>query len=64
MMNQKPVPILVNTLSVRLDQTTYFRLLTAARYQRRRLSDYVRLLLERIDQESERAPSRLRNEER
>jgi hypothetical protein len=42
-------PILVTTLSFRLDQTTYARLLGAAREQRRQLSDYMRLLLERIE---------------
>ena len=52
MMNPKSVPILVNTLSVRLDQPTYARLLAAARDQRRKLSDYVRLLLERTERES------------
>jgi hypothetical protein len=52
MKNTKPVPFLVTTLSVRLDETTYGRLLAAARQQRRRLSDYVRLLLERIERES------------
>jgi hypothetical protein len=52
MKNPKLVPILVTTLSVRLDQPTYARLLTAARYQRRKLSDYVRLLFERTERES------------
>jgi hypothetical protein len=52
MMNTKPVPFLIYTLSVRLDEMTYGRLLAAARDQRRRLSDYVRLLLERIERES------------
>ena len=51
-MKNPKVPIFVTTLSVRLDQPTYARLLAAARGERRQLSDYVRLLLERIERES------------
>jgi hypothetical protein len=50
-MKNPKVPFLVSTLSVRLEQPTYARLLAAARNQRRQLSDYVRLLLESIERE-------------
>jgi hypothetical protein len=49
MNRQKKPASLVNTLSVRLDDATFARLVAAARNQRRRLSDYVRLLIERIE---------------
>jgi hypothetical protein len=50
-MKNPKVPFLVSTLSVRVEQPTYARLLAAARNQRRQLSDYVRLLLESIERE-------------
>jgi hypothetical protein len=40
---------LLNTLSVRLDDATYAGLVAAANGQRRQLSDYVRLLIERAE---------------
>ena len=45
----KPTPkpaTLLNTVSVRVDDDTYARIVATARSERRRLSDYVRLLIE------------------
>ena len=45
---RKPATLL-NTLSLRLDDATFARLVAAARTDRRQLSDFVRLLLERAE---------------
>jgi uncharacterized protein (DUF1778 family) len=48
----KPMPkpaTLLNTLSLRVDDATYARIVAAAKRERRRLSDYIRLLIERAE---------------
>lgn len=44
--SRKPATLL-NTLSVRLDDATFARLVDASKRESRSLSDYVRLLVER-----------------
>jgi predicted DNA-binding protein len=47
---KKPATLL-NTLSVRLDDATFTRLNAAAERERRVLSEYVRMLIERTERE-------------
>jgi predicted transcriptional regulator len=51
MNNPKKKATLLTTLSVRLDDETFTRLVTAAKKQRRPLSEFVRLLLAHCDVE-------------
>jgi hypothetical protein len=50
MKNPKKVPFLVDTLSVRFPHEVFLRLVAASKRDRRTLSDYVRLLVERAEQ--------------
>ena len=50
-MKAKKTATLLNTLSVRLDDATFARLLAGAKCERRQLSEYVRLLIEGADSE-------------
>lgn len=52
---KKPATLLT-TLSVRLDDATFARLVAASQRERRTLSDYVRLLLERAEREHSARP--------
>jgi predicted DNA-binding protein len=47
MTRPKKTATLLTTLSVRLDDATFARLVAASQRERRTLSDYVRLLVER-----------------
>ena len=49
-MNQKKPRVLVDTLSIRFPHDVAARLAAAAERERRTLSDYVRLLVERAEQ--------------
>jgi hypothetical protein len=51
---RKPATLL-NTLSVRLDDATFARLVAASQRQRRSLSDYVRLLVDEQQRKQEHA---------
>jgi macrodomain Ter protein organizer (MatP/YcbG family) len=55
MKNAKKVPVLVHTLSCRLEHDMFTRLLAAANRDRRTLSDYVRLLVEEHERQQEHA---------
>ena len=47
---RKPATLLT-TLSVRLDDATFARLVAGANSQHRKLSDFVRMLIERAERE-------------
>ncbi len=47
MNNPKRPPVLIDTLSVRFPHDVFMRLVAASQQERRTLSDYVRLLVER-----------------
>ena len=51
MTRTKKTATLLTTLSVRLDDATFARLVTASQRERRSLSDYVRLLVEAYQRE-------------
>jgi macrodomain Ter protein organizer (MatP/YcbG family) len=52
-MNQKKTRVLVDTLSVRFPHSVFQRLAAAAERDRRTLSDYVRLLVERAEHQGD-----------
>jgi macrodomain Ter protein organizer (MatP/YcbG family) len=52
-MNQRKPRVLVDTLSVRFPHSVFQRLAAAAQQDRRTISDYVRLLVERAEQQGD-----------
>ena len=51
MKNPRKPPTLIATLSVRFEHAAFLRLLAASKRERRTVSDYVRLLVERAENE-------------
>jgi hypothetical protein len=53
MSHSKRVPVLVDTLSVRLPHEVFMHLVAASKQQRRTLSEFVRLLFEDYQQKQQ-----------
>ncbi len=51
MKNSKKEPILIDTLSCRFPRDVFVRLVAESKRERRSLSDYVRLLVERAERQ-------------